>query len=224
MLIKKKICVNNRIGDIMDYFMIGLKSIIIFIVLMLMIRLLGKKELGQLSTFDLVVLLIIADIGSIAIENGDSFYSTLLVFLILFILQKIFSWLLLRFFLLRNVFDGKPTIIVESGKLNIKTMKKELYTVDDLINQMRKNSVMDIKEIKLAILETSGDLSVFTYKENKEIILPVITSGKICKDMLKHVELTEQDVIKMAKNKGYIVNNIYYASSNGKELFITTIN
>lgn len=199
------------------------KTVIVFLAILLIIRALGKRELGELSIFDLVVLLLIADIGAVGVEDETLFLPSIACLFAILVLQKTFSIILLRFSALRVFFDGNPTIVVEEGKLNLKAMKKELYTVDDLITQMRINQIMDIKEIKLAILETSGDLSVFSYKRYDKITLPVIASGKICKNMLPYLKLEKNDIIKMARAKGYEISSIFYASSDGTDLFIADI-
>lgn len=207
----------------MEFLWLILRAFAIFIVMMVIIRLLGKRELGQLSIFDLVILLIIADIGSMGIDDGKVFLPTILCLFLFLILQKIFSKLLLHFSFLRKGVDGAPTIIVLNGQINIEVLKKELYNIDDLITQMRANAIMDVSEIRLAVLETSGNLSVFSYARYKEVILPVIVSGEIDENMLPYLNLTKKKVEEMVKKQKLQVKDIHYASSDGVSLFIAPI-
>lgn len=212
----------------MNYAWIFTKIIIIYIVLIILLRILGKREVGQLSIFDLVVLLIIADIASLGIDNDEFFITSLFCLLLLAILQKALSFILLNFAPLRRVVDGNPTIIVYDGNLNIKNMKGELYTIDDLVSQMRSEHVMDISEIRLAILETNGALSIFKKEDKISLAMPVILSGEyviehldcinVSKDridlILASFKLELKRIIYASMYEGYLT---YYYKNNNKE-------
>ena len=111
-----------------NYLFLILKICVIYLSVIIILRILGKREVGELSIFDLVILLIIADIASIGIDNTEFFIPGLVCLVTLAVLQKIFSYILLKFARLRGVCDGNPTIIIYNGIINIKNMSKELYT------------------------------------------------------------------------------------------------
>lgn len=136
----------------MNYGILFLKIAAVFFCLILVLRILGKREVGELSIFDLVVLLIIADIAALGIDNDEFIIPSYFCVFILVVLQKILSLLLIKVAKFRNIIDGSPTTVVMDGKLLIKNMRKEHYTVDDLVSQMRIEHIMDLDEIKLAIL------------------------------------------------------------------------
>ena len=165
-----------------NYLFLILKICVIYLSVIIILRILGKREVGELSIFDLVILLIIADIASIGIDNTEFFIPGLVCLVTLAVLQKIFSYILLKFARLRGVCDGNPTIIIYNGIINIKNMSKELYTFEDLVSQMRMEHIMDISEIKLAILETNGTLSVMKNDSHQELCLPIILSGLYVKE------------------------------------------
>lgn len=196
----------------MDYVWIASKVIIIYFLLILILRFLGKREVGQLSIFDLVILLIIADIASIGIDNNEFFTPSIICLFVLAILQKILSLALLHISRLRNVCDGTPTIIVYEGVLQLKNMKKELYTIDDLVCQMRLEHIMDITEIKMAILETNGTLSIFKCSSNDRAILPIILSGDYVEENLEYAKLSMQQIDAILLKNGLKRKNIIYAS------------
>lgn len=196
----------------MNYLWIIGKIVIIYFILIALLRVLGKREVGQLSIFDLVILLIIADIASIGIDNDEFFWASLLCLLVLAVLQKILSYALLHFAKLRNICDGNPRIIVYEGTLQVKNMQKELYTIDDLVCQMRLEHIMDIAEIKLAILETNGTLSIFKKYNHSEVIMPVILSGEYIAENMNCIGLDKSRIDKALKENKLDIKYILYAS------------
>ncbi len=196
----------------MNYGILFLKIAAVFFCLILVLRILGKREVGELSIFDLVVLLIIADIAALGIDNDEFIIPSYFCVFILVVLQKILSLLLIKVAKFRNIIDGSPTTVVMDGKLLIKNMRKEHYTVDDLVSQMRIEHIMDLDEIKLAILETNGTLSIFRKERFNEIKLPVIMSGQIVKDSLKLLNWDQKQFEERLKKHNIAFNKIIYAS------------
>lgn len=196
----------------MNYGILFLKIAAVFFCLILVLRILGKREVGELSIFDLVVLLIIADIAALGIDNDEFIIPSYFCVFILVVLQKILSLLLIKVAKFRNIIDGSPTTVVMDGKLLIKNMRKEHYTVDDLVSQMRIEHIMDLDEIKLAILETNGTLSIFRKERFNEIKLPVIMSGQIVKDSLKLLSWDQKQFEERLKKHNIAFKKIIYAS------------
>lgn len=196
----------------MNYGILFLKIAAVFFCLISVLRILGKREVGELSIFDLVVLLIIADIAALGIDNDEFIIPSYFCVFILVVLQKILSLLLIKVAKFRNIIDGSPTTVVMDGKLLIKNMRKEHYTVDDLVSQMRIEHIMDLDEIKLAILETNGTLSIFRKERFNEIKLPVIMSGQIVKDSLKLLNWDQKQFEERLKKHNIAFKKIIYAS------------
>lgn len=196
----------------MNYLFLILKICVIYLSVIIILRILGKREVGELSIFDLVILLIIADIASIGIDNTEFFIPGLVCLVTLAVLQKIFSYILLKFARLRGVCDGNPTIIIYNGIINIKNMSKELYTFEDLVSQMRMEHIMDISEIKLAILETNGTLSVMKNDSHQELCLPIILSGLYVKENLAVLNIKKDKISKALSKNNLDIKKIMYAS------------
>lgn len=203
----------------MNYGFLFLKIIAVYFCLILSLRVLGKREVGQLSIFDLVVLLIIADIASLGIDNDEFILPSYFCVLLLVVLQKLLSILLLKKSFFRNLIDGSPRTIVLDGKLLIKNLKKEHYTIDDLISQMRLEHIMDIDEIKLAILETNGTLSIFRRERFNEVKLPVIISGQVVKESLELLNWEEKEFKESLSGRNLNFEKIIYASLHENTLF-----
>lgn len=205
----------------MEFVNIILKTIIFYVLTIIIIRLLGKREVGEISVFDLVVLLIIADVATLAI-NHDWFvvlYS-IASLITLLILQKLFAYITLRFPKFRKVIDYSPSIIIYDGKLNLKEMKKQSYTINDLITQARCVGVMDLNEIKLAILESNGELSIYEHEVYKDIILPIIISGLYEEENIKILNLKKEKIEKYLHDKKMKLEDVNYLSSDGNNFYM----
>ena len=204
-----------------------LRTLICFILLITSMKIMGKREIGQLSLLDFLIILTIADVIIIGIENyKKSVFVFLIPLIVLVFFQKILAILDLKFPKIRKLFDGKEELIIIKSKINIKAMKKEKYNMNDLYSQLREKSIRSIDEVEYAILETNGKLSVFTYKENVNVYpLPLIVSGKLEKDNLKFSGVTEEwiyDQLKKQKIKN--IKEVYGASLINNKLSIVKKN
>ncbi len=189
-----------------------LRTIIGYFILILMLKIMGKREIGQLSLFDLIILLSIADIMIIGIENHNiNYWLVLLPILSLTLLQKIISFIILKSTKLRKLFDGQESVIIFRGKVNIQEMKKLCYNFDDLLSQLRQKDVRSIDEVEYAILENGGKLSVFKYAETDYFPLPLIVSGKIEQRYLKLLDKDEEWLKKELKKNNVKLKDIYCA-------------
>ena len=109
-------------------------------------------------------------------------------------LQKIFAYISLYYPKVRKVIDYTPSVIIYDGKLNLKEMKKQKYTIDDLVTQSREAGVMDLQEIRMAILESTGQLSIFKKEVYLKQVLPVIVSGSYVDDNINILEIKKEDI------------------------------
>ena len=112
----------------MEYLVI-IKIVAIYFIILLVMKFMGKREIGQLSLFDFIVILIIADISVSGMESEGQFFTHILGIFILGIIQKVLAFLSLRFQPIRNFFDGKQSLIIIEGKINIKEMRKQNYNM-----------------------------------------------------------------------------------------------
>ena len=192
-----------------------LRTLICFVLLIVSMKIMGKREIGQLSLFDFLIILIIADIIIIGIENyKDSVLIFLIPLIILVFSQKLIAIIDLKIPKIRKAFDGKEELIIINGKLNISAMKKEKYNMSDLYSQLREKSIRSLEEVEYAVLETNGNLSVFTYKENLNVFpLPIIISGEIAEENLKYINKSKKWVIDQVQKQGIKnIKDIYGAS------------
>ncbi|GEL77478.1 DUF421 domain-containing protein [Tenuibacillus multivorans] len=187
-----------------DIWLLIIRTLGVYIAIFIVFRLMGKREIGELSVMDLVVFIMLAEIAIFSIENTeDSFFLLLTPMLVLLVVQRFTAFLSLKSNRFREFLDGRPSVIIRNGKINEREMKRQRYNMDDLLVQLRENGIIDLREIELAILETSGKLSVFEKKDHPpSIIEPVIIDGEIQQRTLEKYNLTKEELIKMFESRG----------------------
>jgi len=207
----------------LKYFIVSYRSILFYIVITVVYRLMGKREIGELSIIDFIVSIFIAEMVAISIENyKSSIFLSLIPIIILVSLQILCSHISLNHKKIRNLLDGEPSVIIEKGEINFKEMKKQRYNLDDLLTQLRGNSIKSIEEVDYAILETSGKLSIFKKKEDKKSLypLPIIIDGRIDKELLKKTDISIDWLRKEIEKENLKLENIFYAFYKNKKLFL----
>lgn len=172
----------------MEFLLIFVRTIMCYTVLVVSLRIMGKREIGQLSLFDLIILLSIADIMVVGIEKYEQkFIYVLFPVILLTLLQKLVAFIMLKIPKTRKLMDGKPTIIVLNGKLLKEEMNKQSYNIEDLLLQLRTQGIFTLDDVFFAVLETNGKLSVIKKKDKSKIFpLPVIVSGEVDENVLKY--------------------------------------
>ena len=180
----------------------------------------GKREVGQLGIIDLIVSVLIAELVALSLDKTDqSIFMAIIPIILLVLCQIIMAVLSLNKKGVREMFDGKPSVIINNGKIQVKEMLKQRYNLDDLLTQLRESNYKSISEVDYAILETSGKLSVFKKEETKKktFPLPVILEGKIEYDTLK---LLNKDVKWLLDNLSTDIENVFYGFYKGNSIYI----
>jgi uncharacterized membrane protein YcaP (DUF421 family) len=151
----------------MDLFIIFLRTIMIYFVVFLVMRIMGKREIGKLSIFDLVISIMIAEIAVFVVEDiKKPILEGLIPMATLVVIQILIAYITLKSRKLRLWFDGTPSILIENGQINREEMKKQKYNLDDLLLQLRQSKVKNVADVEFAILETTGKLTVLRKNED----------------------------------------------------------
>lgn len=192
------------------YYSIIMKTIILYFYIIFCYRLMGKKEVGKLSIIDLIVSVLIAELAAMCIEETDrSIFMSIVPILVLVIIQIFLSYLSLKSDKIRKFIDGSPRVIINKGKVNFKAMQKLRYTLDDLVSQLREQSIKSIEEVKYAILENNGKLSIFT--DNDTYPMAIIVDGVIDIDTVKNMNKDLKWVYKILDKNKLKLNEVFYA-------------
>jgi len=206
-----------------DILTIVLRTFIGYLILIILMKFMGKREIGQLSLFDLLILLTIVDIMVVGIENYKMNYLYCVIPMVFMaIIQRLVAIMSLKLVWFRNLIDGQEAIIIENGMINIKNMKKNGYNMDDLYIQLRGKDIVSPSEVSYAILETNGKLSVFKKSDYPDIVLPLIVSGKLNIENIKRCGLTKSLILTIIKDYGYKdIKEVYGLNMvKGKLIFV----
>ncbi|WP_316571885.1 DUF421 domain-containing protein [Neobacillus sp. YIM B06451] len=206
------------------------RTVLLYLLVIVTFRLMGKREVGELSVIDLVVTIMLAEIASMAIENTqDHLMHTLIPIFAIVILQILFSFISLKSKRFRDLLDGRPSIIINKGTIDEKTMKKQRYNFDDLLVQLREKNIRNISDVEFAILEPSGKLSVFKKeppgKKKKssqgDITMPLIIDGMIQEENLRRINKTSFWLRQELKKQGAPeIRKISFCSYDQGEFYI----
>lgn len=192
------------------YLNICLKTIVLYFLIVFSYRIMGKKEVGELSIVDLIVTILIAELAAICIEDyKSSILVSVVPILVLVIIQIVLSYISLKNMKIRNFIDGRPSVIIKAGKVCFKQMTKLRYSLEDLISQLREKGIKSIEEVDYAVLENTGTLSVF--QKTKDYPLPIILDGIIDYDVLKEIKKDTVWIYKLLEKKNLELKDIFYA-------------
>ena len=186
---------------------IFIRVIIIYLLVLIVMRLMGKREIGQMQPFELVIAIMIADLASVPMsDTGIPIISGIIPILALLFIQLIISIINLKSMNTRKILCGVPAILIFRGKIEEKTLRQERLTVNELQEKLRQNNVFNIGDIEYAILETNGQVTVIQKPEKRNTIpedfgiLPkyegipydLVIDGKIMNENLKKINKNYQ--------------------------------
>ncbi|SOC36407.1 DUF421 domain-containing protein [Ureibacillus acetophenoni] len=203
------------------YLEIIFRTIILYILILVIFRLMGKREVGELSIMDLVVFVLIAECVAFALEDMEKeLLPTIFPIILLFLIQYFNSLLALKSKKVRDLIDGDPSLVVKNGVINEEEMRKQRYNLDDLFQQLREERVPSIKNIAYAYLEPSGKLSVFL-KDDDPLIIPLIVDGDVIERHLRMIDKDEQWLKDTLITKGYNnIDEIFYCCYEDYDLHV----
>lgn len=206
----------------MDLFLIVFKTIFFYFFVVLVYRMMGKREIGQLGIIDLIVSILIAELVAISIENYEtSMIFTIIPVFVLVFLEISFAFFSMKSKNLRRLLDGKTSLIIYGGKLNYKEMVKQRYSVDDLLLSLRQKQIKSIEQVEFAFLESNGKLSTFLFEKNKNLYpMPLIVDGIINDETLARINKNTKWLKNELLKKNIDIENIFYAFYKEKSLFI----
>lgn len=210
------------------------RTVVLYSSVLFMMRLMGKREVGQLSLFDLVVAIMIAELAAIPMEDTSKpLINGLLPIATLVLMEITLSFITLKSRRAQAIIEGTPSIIVERGRIIEAEMRRLRYAVDDLISQLRQQGIHNLEDVEYAILETNGKLSVILKSDRRPVTprdiglnpgyeglpMPLVVDGELQTENLaradKTVQWLEQGLIKEAN---CTINETIYAvlDTNGK--------
>ena len=192
------------------YLILIFKTFVLYFFIIFVYRVMGKKEISELGIGDLIVTVLIAELAALSIEETEtSILVSIVPILVLVTCEMFISYISLKSTKVRRFIDGHPSVIIKDGKVRFSVMSKLRYTLDDLVLELRSKGIKSIEEVDYAVLETTGDLSVFQH--TKDYPRPIILDGEIDYHSLKEIHKDEEWLMNLLKKRNIELPNIFYA-------------
>ena len=201
-----------------------LRTLILYAIVVVGMRLMGKRQLGELQPSELVITFLISNIATLPIEDNDlPLMSGAVPILTLMCFEVILSWIGMKNRRLRTMLSGTPRIIIRDGKINQKELALLRYSVDDLMEQLRVCGVFDLQEVDMAVVETTGQLSVSKktalqpptvtdmgiHKSPAAIPAVVVSDGEIVEEGLQLCGIDQKKLQKLIKKEKTALQDIF---------------
>lgn len=205
------------------------RTFILLICVIAAVRLMGKRQIGQLQPSELVITILLSQVAATPMQDNDlPMLNTVVALLVLAGAEIILSVIGLKSPGLRVLLEGSPVIVINDGKLDQKQLKRLRYTVNDITEALRQQGIFDLSQVQYAVAETNGALSVTLKpdfrplsasdvgKKPKDNGIPfdVITDGKVLPDGLDRVGMSREKLLKALEKKGLRVENVFYMTAD----------
>ena len=209
-----------------------MRTVILYVALIAVIRLMGKRQIGQMEPSEFVVTMLVANLAAIPMQEEDMpLLSGLVPMLIVLIMELTFSYLSMKSIRLRKLLCGKPVILIENGKVIQKNLRRTLVTLDELSGHLREKDVLDIQTVQYAILEPNGNLSVFPYPSElpasagdtgikpsaRSLPVTVISDGRLLQENLKKAKKDGAWLRKVLHERSASVDGTFLLTVDGKD-------
>ncbi|MBP5427094.1 MAG: DUF421 domain-containing protein [Clostridiales bacterium] len=216
---------------------ICIRTLILYVLVVVVMRCMGKRQIGQLQPFEFVVAIMISDLATIPMQNStESLLKGVLPILTLLSGQLLLSYLSIKSYHARNLICGTPKILIENGKIIENNLINEVYNLSDLLEQLRIKNIPNISDVEFAILETNGELSIIPKSQKRPLTpsdmnipteyegipFPLVIDGKIIDLNLKKLNLSKEWLDKeLKKFKIESYKDAFFVSleSNGNLFF-----
>lgn len=199
-----------------------LRALILYAVVFVVIRLMGKKELSKVQPFELAIIILISDLASSPMSSrGVSIFDGIVPIITLLVAYIVFTLLAHSSNKIEDAMCGKITPIIRDGKLIEKNFDKNKYTIEDIMSQLREHEVFKIQDVRFAMIENNGNLSVIKNSDNFNAIpLNVIEDGKYSSENLVMLKMNEKDVEKLLNKNKIKLENVLLATMDEDSNFI----
>lgn len=206
-----------------------LRGLIVYITVILSVRLMGKRQIGELQPSELVTTFLLSEVASMPLQNKDiSLFTCIALIFMIVSLEVIFSVLAVKSALFRKMMQGTGAVVIKDGKLLQQKLREIRYSIDDLTESLRLKDVFDISHVKYAYVETNGSLSV-ELKDKYRPVTPddlklnvantpltclVVSDGSIVEENLELCDLTPQKLERTVKKQGYEIKDIFIMTAD----------
>lgn len=212
-----------------------LRTVILYLILIAVIRVMGKRQIGEMEPAEFVVTMLVANLAAIPMQDGGiPLLSGLIPILTVLGVELVLSALTMRSIFLRKLLCGKPVILIENGNILQKNLRNASITLDELTGHLRNKDVLDIRSVQYAILETDGSISVFPYPKDRPasardagiavqrqyLPITIIADGYLFRDNLPLAKKDEHWVQRVLKSHNATVETTWLLTVDGGDHII----
>ena len=195
-----------------------------YLILMVSMRLMGKRQLGDVEPAELVITMLISEVASMPLQDSEMpVLRSIVIIAVLVCLEILTSAISMKSLFFRRFFQGRYSVIVEDGKIDQKEMFKLHLTVDELLEEIRQNGAVSVEEVRLCVMETSGRMSVLLKEDTPpcEIPVSVVMNGKIVRQNLRRAKVDREAIRSFLKTRGVALSDVFWLSVANGEFFLT---
>ena len=198
------------------------RAVILFIILFIVIRLMGKRELSKIQPFELAIIVMISDLAAGPMSSRDMpIFAGIIPMISLLIMYIVFTLIIRSSNKAEKAICGSPTLIVFKGKIVEEELKKQNMTVEELMTQLRKVNIYKVQDVAYALLETSGDINAVSITENcGQMPLNIISNGQYLENNMQILGITKEEVDKIINKKKLEKENILVGTIDEKGKFV----
>lgn len=198
------------------------RALILFAVVFIVIRLMGKRELSKVQPFELAIIVMISDLASAPMQSRDTqIFSGVIPILVLLIVYGIFTLIIQSSNKAESAICGNPSLIIFKGKIIEEELRKQQLTIEEVMSQLRNSGIYKIQDTAYALLETNGTLNAVKKSEAVgQMPLNVISDGQYLKHNMDILKLTEQDLQKDLRKSKVDVKNILIGTIDEQGKFV----
>ena len=200
-----------------------IRTVILYLLLMIAMRLMGKRQLGELQPSELVVTLLLSDLAAVPMqENGLPLLNGVMPILVLVSLELLLSGLMLKFPPVAKLISGSPIPVIRDGAMDASALKRLRMTVEDLEESLRQQDIFDVSQVQYAIAETNGHISAYCYGE-EEMPVVVVSDGSLCDWGMRLCGMTEEKLAQYLRKKQCVQADVFLltATKNGPHHLLT---
>ena len=203
-------------------------TVVLYGVLIGVIRLMGKRQIGQMEPSELVVAMLVADLAAAPIQDEDlSVIGAVIPIGVILLLEILLSTVSLHSIRLRKLLCGKPVILIENGKILQENLRATRVTLDELTGYLRQKDVLDISTVQYAILETGGSLSVFPFPEEKPASARdaqvAVSTQSLPVTLISDGRLLQENLKKAGKEERWLDKQLQSHNCKRREVFLMTV-
>lgn len=199
-----------------------LRAVILFVILFIVIRLMGKRELSKIQPFELAIIVMISDLAAGPMSSRDMpIFAGIIPMISLLIMYIVFTLIIRSSNKAEKAICGSPTLIVFKGKIVEEELKKQNMTVEELMTQLRKVNIYKVQDVAYALLETSGDINAVSITENcGQMPLNIISNGQYLENNMQILGITKEEADKIINKKKLELENILVGTIDEKGKFV----